>query len=429
MSISSNPKFFYGWWIVIAAGIMLAFTTVVYANGIGILLPSPYLALLVFPIAAGIGILIAPFVGIMVDRYGPRRIVLSGVILAGAGYLLVSITKSTWDFHAAMVPLAIGMNLCATVVFAATVGKWFVKRRVRAFGILMAISSIAPYGTATLGVATEVFDWRSVMIGIAALILLIGLPVALVMRSRPEDEGVLPDGDSAKSDKRQRPIVLEVSPNAGQILRLRPFWQITIALALTGSLVATSAAGYQISDFGNLNYSALAIETLASWILVPVGAITMAFVGDRSDKKHLLIKLVALKGVALAMLYLGTMPLVPEPMEVVSILIGQSISSFAAGALVPLVFGVLADYFGRERLGTVFGINSSMSELVSIGIIGVGALFVFVIGWGSFEFPLWAKLGFWLLRILLAVHLIRTLESKSRVAARIRVMQRRAAAP
>lgn len=408
---------------------MLAVTTVVYNHGYSLVFAYHGLALLLFPIAALIGILVAPFAGMMVDRLGPRRTVLLGAILAGAGYLLVSVTQSTWDFYAAMVPLAIGMNLCATVVFAATVGKWFVRQRVRAFAILMAINSMASFGTTILGLATEVFDWRLTMMGIAGLILLIGLPVAFVMRNRPKDEGVLSDSDSGEGNKRRRPPALEVSPSAGQILRLWPFWQITVALALAGYLVTNSTVNSQISDFDGLDYRVLSIMTLASRVLVAVGAITMAFVGDRSDKKRLLTKLIVLKAVAFAMLALGAMQLLPDPLRVVPILISQFISSFVTGALAPLAFGVLADYFGREQLGAVIGINSSMNELVSIGIIAVGALLVFVIGFGSFDPPLWTKLAFWFISFALAVQLIRKLESSSRVAARIRVMQRRVASP
>ena len=448
-SISSKRKLFYGWWIVIAGGIMLAVTTVVYAKGIWLILSHidgvyPFVGLseetheefiglgnlnLVLgfvPITIWVGMLIPPFAGTMVDRFGSRRIVLFGVILAGSGYMLVSATQATWDFHAAMVPLAVGMNLCTTAVFAATVGKWFVKYRVRAFAILMAIGSLSSVGTVSLGLAIEVFDWRVTMIGIAALVLLVGIPVALVMRGRPEDQGVEPDGASreaaatSEGNKRRVLRTREISPSIRQILYMQPFWQLIVALGLVGFAGSIIRTG--LDDAYNQNYLLSAIMTLASWLLVPAGMLAIGFVGDRSDKRVLLTKLVVLKAVGVVIIALGLTQLLPSPIAFVPVLVAQVITNFATGALLPLGFGLLADYFGRERLGAVLGINSSMNEVVYL--IATLASVVFLLGFGSLRNPLNPGIILVMLSLVFAFYLCKTLEPQSRVAARIRLSNR-----
>ena len=428
---------------------MLAVTAVVYTKGLWLILSQidwvyPFgrlsenthedfiglwnlnLVLNFVPITIWIGMLIPPFAGTMVDRFGSRRIVLIGVILAACGYLLVSATQAVWDFRAAMVPLAVGMNLCTTVVFVATVGKWFVRHRVRTFAILMAISSLSSIGIVSLGLATDVFEWRVTMIGIAALVLLVGIPVALVMRGRPEDQGARPDGASreaavtSEGNKRRVLTTREISPSVRQILYMRPFWQLIVALALVG--YAGSIIGSGLDDVYNQNYLLRAIMKLASWLLVPVGMLTIGFVGDRSDKKDLLMKLVVLKAVGVVIIALGLTQLLRSPIAFVPVLVAQLITNFATGALLPLGFGILAGYFGRERLGAVLGINSNMNEVVYL--IATAASVVFLLGFGSLRNPLDPGLIFVMLSSLFAVYLCRTLEPQSRVAARIRLSNR-----
>ena len=441
---TSKPKFFYGWWIVIAGGIMLAVTTTVYTNGSSLLLNqiggiyssaelsegiheeslglrNLNVVFRYFPITFWIGMLISPFVGTMVARFGVRRIVLLGTMLGGAGYLLVSTTQTTWDYHAAVIPLAIGMNLCSSVVFVATVGKWFIRRRVRAFAILMIINALGSMGTVFLGLAISVFDWRVAMMGVAVLVLLVGVPIAFVMRNRPEDRGTGPDGDKQRSISAR-----EISPSVGQILRLRPFWQITVALSLVAYVGTSSAVHDQILDLYDSENSLIVAITLSSGIFVPIGMVTIAFVGDRHEKKDLLTKLIVLKAVALVIVAMGLTQLLPGLLSLVPVLIAQVISNFATGMLLPLSYGVLADYFGRERLGAVIGINSSING--GIVLVAAVASCAFLIGFRDFSSPFSAGFVFALISILIAVYLSKTLESQSRVAARLRVLKRRVAA-
>ena len=431
MSTSHKRKLFYGWWIVIAGGVMLAVATSVYAKGIWLILPnidgsSPFALLSFSMVAAFIGVLIYPLAGTMVDRFGSRRIVLFGVVIAGSSYLLVATTQATWNFHVALVPLAIGMNLCTTVVFAATVGKWFVRRRVRAFAILMAISSLSSLGAVFLGTAIDVFDWRITMIGIAVLVLLIGIPVAMVMRGIPEDRGATPDGETPEKtaaperNKRRSLTTREISPSIKQILYMRPFWQLIIALGLVAFVGSTIRIG--LSDLYDQNYLLALIMTLASWLLVPAGMLTIGFVGDRSDKKDLLTKLVVLQALSVLLIALGLTQWLHGPISLVPALVGQAILHFATGALLPLSFGILADYFGRENLGAVFGINASMNEVVFL--IASTASGIFLLVFGSLRNPLNPGLILLVLLLLFAAYLCKTLEPQSRVAARIRLSKR-----
>ena len=182
----------------------------------------------------------------------------------------------------------------------------------------------------------------------------------------------------------------------------------------------------QILDLYDSENSLIAAITLSSGIFVPIGMVTIAFVGDRHEKKDLLTKLIVLKAVALVIVAMGLTQLLPGLLSLVPVLIAQVISNFATGMLLPLSYGVLADYFGRERLGAVIGINSSIN--VGIGLVAAVASCAFLIGFRDLSGPFSAGFVFALISILIAVYLSKTLESQSRVAARLRVLKRRVAA-
>ena len=362
--------------------------------------------------------LISPFVGVALDRYGPKRVMIFGVVVTGFGFIVMSMMQTLWHFYASVLLLALGMSFGTFIVFVATVGNWFVRQRARAFSVLMTFSAVGAIALPLLVWSIDQFGWRPILFAVGVGFWIIGVPVTLLMRRRPEDYGLLPDGDAeltTQGGATARPRQpREVSISVREVLRLRAFWQISIAVSL----------GQLVSSTNLFHYPALIEYELSVWLAASAaGAVALGdifgragigVIGDRFDKKVLLALsfFVQMLGVgALAMInsdYFGiSWGLIPLPVFVLGFGLGF-------GASIPLRLSILADYFGRRSYGSIVGIASSVSAVFgTIGPLFVGLMFDFT---DSYR-PAYAVMA---LMVLLALPLILTLESQTRVAAQVR---------
>ncbi len=369
--------------------------------------------------------MISPFVGVLLDRYGPKRVMLFGIAVTGAAFILMSTMNSLWQFYVAVALLALGMSFGTFIIFVATVGNWFVRLRARALSTLMAFSAVGAVGLPVLVWAISAYGWRPVMFAIGIGFWLFGFPVSFLMRRRPEDYGMLPDGgdpepasgDASGQSRRRRPR--ELSIGVREVLQLRVFWQLAIATSL-GQLVSstnlfhlTSLKEYGIDIYlASAAAGAVAIGDIA-------GRAGIGFIGDKFDKRSLLVLAFAVQtlGVAgLAMInsdFLGiSWGLIPLPVFVIGFGLGF-------GASIPLRLAILADYFGRQSYGSVVGIASSVSSIFGVA----GPLFVGLMH----DFTDSYRPGYALMAIMLifAIPITMTIESQTRVAAKVRQATRR----
>ena len=362
--------------------------------------------------------LISPFVGFALDRYGPKRVMIFGIIVTGLGFIAMSLMQTLWHFYAAVLLLALGMSFGTYIVFVATVGNWFVRQRARAFSMLMTFSAVGAFVLPLLVWGIEVFGWRQILLATGVGFWIIGIPIALAMRRRPEDYGLLPDGGAVTQTSRAGDArsgqPREVSIGVREVLRLRAFWQISIAVSV----------GQLVSSTNLFHLPALLEYEISIWLAATAagavafgdifGRISIGFIGDRFDKKILLTLsfLIQMLGVgALAMInsnYFGiSWGLIPLPVFVLGFGLGF-------GASIPLRLAILADYFGRRSYGSIVGIASSVSAVFgTIGPLFVGAMYDFT---DSYR-PAYAIMA---LMMLVALPMTMTLESRTRVAAKVR---------
>ena len=82
--------------------------------------------------------MISPFVGLFVDKFGPRRVMLAGIFATGLGFILLGRVNSLWQFYAAFALITVGLSFGTFLVVTATVANWFVSQRGRALAIMSA---------------------------------------------------------------------------------------------------------------------------------------------------------------------------------------------------------------------------------------------------------------------------------------------------
>ncbi len=210
MSTGANPRppgrFFYGW-VVVAVSACLGFLgTGFYSYSRGVFLPvlaedladgSRFAIAMGFSAAGITSALLAPFVGRLLDRHSPRRIILAGTLVVAFAYLMVSQAQSLWQYFLIVgLGMGIGMTGMGGLAWHRSVISWFDHWRGRAIAIAVMGASLAGVMMPPLVTAlVEAVGWRG---GFATFALITGITllplVYFLMKDRPEEIGEVRDG-------------------------------------------------------------------------------------------------------------------------------------------------------------------------------------------------------------------------------------------
>ena len=325
-----------------------------------------------FAVTAGVwgSGLLAPFVGRLADRFGPRLLISVGTIVLGITLVSVAGINSIWQFYLIIIlGRAITHPLLIGVVPRAVAVNFFQRRRTLALsitGIFRPISGGA--NVQVISAISSAYGWRTAfrILGIASLLLT--LPMFLVMRRRPEDIGLLPDGTKtdpptpARSQEtrpgpgspeagRTTPAgsgTPEFSWTAGEVLRTRALW--LVALALLMATMATSAMTFNMVPY--LQEEAQLSRAQAAGVLslsafLALSHLGWAYLADKVTPRLCMIG--AMVFAAGMVLYLFT---VNSPFSAYFFGVLWGVSS---GSSEVLIYLLLAHYFGRASYGTLVG--------------------------------------------------------------------------
>jgi len=422
---------FYGWWIVGAGGMVQWYTSAIFWRGFQAFVPpiletfgwSRGVTGAAISLQRGESGLISPFVGVILDKYGPRKAMAFGILLTGGGFVYMSQMQSLWQFYIAIGLLTLGMSFGTFIVFVVTVANWFVRKRARALATLMSFSAIGGLTLPILVASIDTFGWREVMLACGIGFWLIGFPATLVMRKRPEDYGMVPDGgpdESLVNGKANRAGgIREQAITMRQAIKLRFFWQLAIVTSL-GQLVSST----NLFHFAALlDYGMTAALAAAAAGAVAIGDLSgragIAVIGDRFDKRKMLTIAMIMQTIGVAGLaginaevFGVNLGLWPLPLFVVFFGLGF-------GSSIPLRLSILGDYFGRTSYGSIVGLTSSVNAL--FGAAGPALVGFIYDGTDSY------RLGFTTLAVMLVISipLALGLEPAGRVAAKARQLTRR----
>ncbi|MEO7387333.1 MAG: MFS transporter [Gammaproteobacteria bacterium] len=243
-------RIFYGWYVAIACGLGLAcglasVITATFSIFLGPLraefgwTPSEtFTGLLLVTAAVTVA---APFIGSLVDRFGAKRMILTGFLLEGAVIAsFATQTESLPTFYARYIALAI-LGLGTThVAFARVISVWFDRRRGLALGLALAGLGVGGIVWPLLSQwAITEYGWRTAYVVVALAVATVGiLSIGLVVRESPESMGLLPDGDLVRTTAGAPSTPTgQTGFTLAETMRQGHFWLMLAAFMLIGVAV------------------------------------------------------------------------------------------------------------------------------------------------------------------------------------------------
>lgn len=377
-----SKRMFYGWWVVGAC-----FFTALITGGFVVLGFTAFFEPIVREFGwsytqvslaaslqgAELG-LMAPVVGLLVDRGSPRRLLVVGALVLCFGLLFLSRTTNLTMFYFGYVLMSIGYSFSSGPVLYTAIAHWFRRKMGLASGIMSCGFALGSTLVPLLSWMIDSYSWRMAMLILGLLVCITILPLSFVIRHKPEYYGYLPDGDTSSRETLNavETIPAQIEENTmgvSEALRSRVFWHVT--LAQTFQYIAVNTVVIHIMPY----LSSIGVpRTTASMIAAStplmsiIGRLSSGWLGDRLDKRYVSATYIAATCIALLILSQLT------SMVIWLMAIYVALMGIGWGGFTPLRSAIVRNYFGVKHYGTILGTMMGIMALTGMG----GPLFA---GW------------------------------------------------
>jgi len=326
---------------------------------------------LAFSLSRAQGAIEAPLVGHLIDRYGPRPIIVTAVFLAGVGYILLSWVNSYASFmtvYLGVICLAFVAGFVHSPLVVAN--SWFIRQRARAMTV---VSAAVPVGGALisplLAVGVASIGWRWAAFASGCIFLTVCLPLSFQLKRSPESMGMLPDGDSmpvavgAAPDETANPSAT-VDVTSREAMKTWTFWLLVISMTARVTCYSTATVHFvPLMVWKGLSEGAAASLLGAFAFINLVAHFVLGWIADRVNKPKLLAICHLLPALSLPPLLASS--------DYWQLLLFTTTFTFLDASF-PIIWATVGDFFGRRNFATIRGMMS------------------FFYMWGSFAGPVMA---------------------------------------
>jgi len=359
-----KPRVFYGYWITLAS-----FVLNVIQSGCGFFAFSLFVRPLQIDLGWSRGDIMAgwtvyymliavssPFIGRLVDRYGARKVIVTGAVIGSVGFVLLSQINSLWQFYLSYAVVGIGLAGIGYVPTSAVVSNWFRRRRGMAIGIMSVGLGAGGIVLAPLvaGYLIPNFGWQISYLSLAVITSVFVIPLTLfVIRTDPADMGLHPDGI-------ETPSVVTTTGSSSPVSH-----GLTLKAVLSTSALWLIAVSFLISAFSNtgiiqnqvphlqdvgfpITVAATALGALS--VMSAIGKFFFGWLCDRIQAKHACtIGLILQVAAIVVMISIGPASSL-EMVWLYAIMMGLGVGSW-----LPTVSMLTSTSFGLASYGAVFG--------------------------------------------------------------------------
>ena len=385
---AEDKKLFYGWYIVGAGAVSNLFTIGILAWGLGIFVEEfrSEFGWSIKAIALGFSIrsfetgLLSPFTGYLIDRIGARKATVLGTSLMAVGLFLFSQVNSLSTYYLASATLALGQSVGGLPSFTRAVMNWFQKKRGQAIGLMNTGNALGYFAPLVMASLLAAVGWRETLFISGLVILVVGVPLAFVVRDKPESSENHTTGSSLGSASQKRTNqTLVASPQKDldsgmevrEVLRIPAFYLMLLAAGVEGFSHGPWVT-FNIPHMQTSGFSLQAATTIVGiyGLLQIVLRYGVGVLSDRIGRRRIYISSYLFQTVGI----ISFAFLSPENIWLAPIyLITQGISHAA------IVIGrdsIVADYFGTKRYSTIRGLRQALLlPATFLAPLFMGALF------------------------------------------------------
>ena len=384
---------FYGWWLVGIAVVLLTLMALSVFQGLGTFLValqrefgwSRTVLSGAFSLSRAQGAVIGPIEGWLIDKVGNRRMILFGYLLMAFGFLMFSqvgnnafwhigsfgIKSGVWQFYIAFITISLGSGVGGWLALMSLMNNWFVRQRSLAIATSMSGIHFGGLLVPVLALGIELYGFRLTTFGIGIFLAVLILPVYTVLRDKPEDMGLLPDGDrhdarrSVERDAERKGTQTAAADDdepeftAMQALRTRAFWILTVVHMSSSVSIVTLALHLapKLTDMGMSLSGAGTIVLIYTLLALPTQFVA-GWLADRMPKPPLIFFFILLQGVAIM--------LVAVTDQIFMALIFAILYGIGFGGRIPLLTSIRGEYFGRKAFATIMGLSQMPNNICMI---------------------------------------------------------------
>lgn len=309
--------------------------------------------------------ILGPVLGWFIDRFGPQGMIRAGIVVFGIGLMLLSFTDTLVAFYAAFVVIALGASLCGFFPVNVALIHWFERWRARALSSLSLGIAFGGISVPLVAWSLQTYGWRATAFVSGIIAIVLGLPMAMVFKRRPEDHGMVADGITSV-DRPGEEVAIK-NPHLGrdftarEALRTPAFWLLSLGhgfALLVVHAVSVHAIAHMHQGLGYSVAQASLVYTLLT--LSQIGGVVIGWlIGDRYDKR--LISGGCMLGHMAGLLLLTYASAVPM------VLAFAVLHGAAWGLRGPFMQALRADYFGRSAIGMILGLSVMIIVVGQVG--------------------------------------------------------------
>ncbi len=278
------------------------------------------------------------FAGWLIDRFGPRRLMLSGILMGGIALVGLSTVSTLWQFYLFYVFNALGYMCAGPLPNQVLISRWFTKSRGKAMGF--AYLGIGVGGVLVPQIAKWLnaeFGWHKALMLLGILMVVVAFPMAWIVKEKPETIPI-------------NTIPEEPVAPLGKIVRGWPFYLLLIGSMCSIGAVAGTSQNLKLFFSLDLKYTQAHSANIISLVLLSsiIGRILMGWLADKFPKKYVMILIYTLVAGAIPLLYFSSAPGV---IYVFAFIFGMGLGGDYM--IIPLM---AAELFGVKIMGRVMGL-------------------------------------------------------------------------